>query len=357
MNRARSEVKRLQDGCDVMNVKHASDIEVLTTKLRMAEESLLEQTNASSGLSSTFKDKEEILTKENYQLRETVGKQNIVLVEERKKMNQLKSIIELAKNDAEREVADVQSELSKALEQAVKDSDKSRLKIEESRTTVMQLETEKREILQEASKLNVELGVQLNEVKQLRLDVAASNAKEQDLKKEMEQLQSNLGNGQSMRSSLEQQLVDSRQESASQLVQHAQALEMCRKELKLAQKEAAQRVAKFSEHGRAMASDIERLTSKQTELITHLEQRENELKTSVIEINELNKRINDVKTLRSEVANDLKHTKQQLKEERTNNLQLQEAKENLIKTLDTEKQIRTGGEQSLKIALRQQKKR
>ena len=47
---------------------------------------------------------------------------------------------------------------------------------------------------------------------------------------------------------------------------------------------------------------------------------------------------------------------QNLKEARADCLQLNEEKEQLVKSLDIEKQTRTGGEQSLKIALRQQKK-
>ena len=67
-------------------------------------------------------------------------------------------------------------------------------------------------------------------------------------------------------------MAQSREESFKTIRGHEQQLEVARKELKLAQKEAAQRVAKFSEHGRAMAGDIERLTAKQVELISHLEQ-------------------------------------------------------------------------------------
>ena len=102
------------------------------------------------------------------------------------------------------------------------------------------------------------------------------------------------------------QLAQSREESFKTIRAHEQQLEVARKELKLAQKEAAQRVAKFSEHGRAMAGDIERLTAKQVELVSHLEQREAELKDSTTNNKALHAKINDVKALRSEVANDLK---------------------------------------------------
>ena len=101
-------------------------------------------------------------------------------------------------------------------------------------------------------------------------------------------------------------MAQSREERFKTIRGHEQQLEVARKELKLAQKEAAQRVAKFSEHGRAMAGDIERLTAKQVELISHLEQREAELKDSTTNNKALHAKINDVKALRSEVANDLK---------------------------------------------------
>jgi TolA-binding protein len=106
------------------------------------------------------------------------------------------------------------------------------------------------------------------------------------------------------------QLAQSREESFKTIRAHEQQLEVARKELKLAQKEAAQRVAKFSEHGRAMAGDIERLTAKQVELVSHLEQREAELKDSTTNNKALHAKINDVKALRSEVANDLKQVAQ-----------------------------------------------
>jgi chromosome segregation ATPase len=349
LHRARSEVKRLQQGADSMNVKYAEDMEQLQTKLRVAEEALLEKTNELNQSGSKAKEREDTLTKENYQLREITGKQNVAIVEERKKSEQLQSMLALARTDAEREVAGVQSELSKALEQAVKDSDKARQKNDESRMSISKLETEKREILQEASKLNVELGIQLNEVKSLRGEINRYKETESKLKNDLESMQSSVGDGNTMIKTLETQLSKERQDRDKKDREHANALEISRKELKLAQKEAAERVAKFSEHGRAMATDIERLTTKQAELISNLEQRESELKDST-------KKVNDVKKLRSEVATDLEKATQSLKEERANNMQLKEEKETLMKNLDMEKQLRTGGEQSLKIAMRKEKK-
>jgi chromosome segregation ATPase len=356
LQKARREIKGLQEAMDSTNVHHAAEMEVVTDKLRIAEEALRERTEAHASMSTMSKEKEEILVKENYQLRETVGKQNVAIVEERKKNDQLKQSNELLRLDAEREVAGMQGELSRALEQAVKESDKARQKNEEQRTNMSKLETEKREILQEASKLNVELGTQLNEVKNLRADLERSQEVELALKKEIADVRNNVQDGHSMRMTLEQQLKEQQQNSEQLLRKHLNELEVCRKELKFAQKEAAQRVAKFSEHGRAMASDIERLTTKQTELIANLEQRESELKSKTTEVKELTERVNDVKRLRSEVANDLDQARQSLKEERANAMQIREEKDILMKSLDVEKQSRTSGDQSLKIALRQQKK-
>ena len=356
LQKARREIKSLTEVIDSTNVKHAEEMEQLLSRLRSAEELLLEKTNEQESLNSIINLKNETLTSENYQLRETVGKQNNAIVAERNKSDQLKQANDILKNETEREVAGVQGELSRALEQAVKDSDKSRSKNEEQRKTMNTLETEKREILQEASKLNSELGIQLNEVKNLRNEIERNNEKEEALKKELNHMKSNIADGGEMRNNLENQLKELRREDEIKLRQHAETLESARKELKFAQKEAAQRVAKFSEHGRAMASDIERLTSKQTELITNLEQRELELKKKTITVKELQARVSDVKKLRSEVAGDLENARNSLKEERANCLALRDEKELLLKALDVEKQSRTSGDQSLKVALRQQKK-
>ena len=115
-------------------------------------------------------------------------------------------------------------------------------------------------------------------------------------------------------------------------------------------------MAKFSEHGRAMAQDIERLTSKQAELVSNLEQRETELKKMTASNKEMKSRIEDVKRLRSEVAGDLDAARQSLKEERDNKLALEEEKKILIQQLDQEKTAATATAQNLKIALRTQKK-
>ena len=64
-----------------------------------------------------------------------------------------------------------------------------------SRTTVTALETEKREILQEASNLNVELGIQLNEVKNLRSDLENSAKDKQELEQQLAHIRSSLGEG------------------------------------------------------------------------------------------------------------------------------------------------------------------
>jgi|TARA_B110000091_G_scaffold176642_1_gene191583 hypothetical protein len=116
---------------DETNVKHAENMERLTDQLRVAEEALAEQINEYKDSSGSYKEREEVLTKENFQLRETVGKQNVAIVDIRHTNEQLKAANALSRTDAEREVAGVQSELSRALEQAVKDADKARLKLEE----------------------------------------------------------------------------------------------------------------------------------------------------------------------------------------------------------------------------------
>ena len=64
-----------------------------------------------------------------------------------------------------------------------------------SRTAVTALETEKREILQEASNLNVELGIQLNEVKNLRSDLENSAKDKQELEQQLANARSSLGEG------------------------------------------------------------------------------------------------------------------------------------------------------------------
>ena len=116
---------------DETNVKHAENMERLTDQLRVAEEALAEQINEYKDSSGSYKEREEVLTKENFQLRETVGKQNVAIVDIRHTNEQLKAANALSRTDAEREVAGVQSELSRALEQAVKAADKARLKLEE----------------------------------------------------------------------------------------------------------------------------------------------------------------------------------------------------------------------------------
>ena len=356
LQKARSEVKRLQEAAEKMMVAHVTDMESMSDKLRVAEESLREIEENGEASSLIMREREETLTKENFQLREITGKQNLVIVEERKKSEQLSEVVKVLKLDSEREVASVQSELSRALEQAVKDSDKARTKQEELRSTVTKTETEKREILQEASKLNQELGIQLNEVKDLRSSLERAGETEAALNKEILSMKADAGDGDAMRRTLDQKLEEERRESEKRERVHAEELESARKELKFAQKEAAQRVAKFSEHGRAMATDIERLTTKQTELVSNLEQRESELKEKIVDCKELESRVNDVKRLQGEITTDLENARTNLKVERASVKNLTEENEQLLKSLDVERQTRTTGEQSLKIALRQQKK-
>jgi hypothetical protein len=105
-----------------------------------------------------------------------------------------------------------------------------------------------------------------------------------------------------------------------------------------------------------MATDIERLTTKQTELVSNLEQRESELKEKIVDCKELESRVNDVKRLQGEITTDLENARTNLKVERASVKNLTEENEQLLKSLDVERQTRTTGEQSLKIALRQQKK-
>ena len=326
------------------------------TRLRDAEEKSAEAAALHDSSSTDLRAREKTLTAENYQLRELVGKANAGLAKEKQRIEQLQSERELLRLDAEKEVAGVQGELSRCLEQAVADAEKARKKGEEQRTLVGKLETEKREILQEASKLNAELGTQLNEVKGLRQAIETKDADVDRLKRELDLLRQESGDGVAQRRALESALEDHRRKMASATRAHADAEETSRKELKLAQKEAAERVAKFSEHGRAMAQDIERLTSKQTELVSNLEQREAELKKMTASNKEMKSRIEDVKRLRSEVAGDLDAARQSLKEERANTAVLQEEKQTLIRQLDQEKTASTATAQNLKIALRTQKK-
>lgn len=354
--RSRAEVKRLTEGLDSANVEHARVVEELMTKLREHEEKANEAEAAHGEATESLKAREKALTEENYKLRELVGKANAGLVKEKERIQQLQSERELMRQDAEKEVSSIQGELSRALEQAVADSEKARKRDEENRTLVGKLETEKREILQEASKLNAELGTQLNEVKSLRKEIELRDQNEERMKLELNSLRKESGDGVAQRRALQTQLEDHRRKMAAAERAHAEQEEITRKELKLAQKEAAERVAKFSEHGRAMAADIERLTSKQTELVANLEQRENELKKMTASNKEMKARIEDVKRLRSEVAGDLDAAKQSLKEERANVVALTEEKKTLIQQLDQEKSAATATAQNLKIALRTQKK-
>ena len=356
LDRARQEIRNLQAAADEANVRHAAEMEALMDRLRAAEEGLESHQESAKSAAANHAATSETLTAENFQLRETVGKQNAAIVAEREKSAQLTQQCELLRQDAEKEVASVQGELSRALDQAVKDMDKARKKNETQRAAMNQLETEKREILQEASKLNAELGTQLNEVKDLRQEVERRDETEAALRREIESLRAEGTDGLSLRRGLQQELEGLRRAAAEKDRVQREELESSRKELKLAQKEAAERVAKFSEHGRAMAADIERLTTRQNELVENLEQRETELKKMTANCADMAERIRDVKRLRSEVAGDLDAARQSLKEERANVVQLTEQKEVLMQQLEQEKRGKVTGEKQLKIAMRQQKK-
>ena len=208
------------------------------TRLRDAEEKSAEAAALHDSSSTDLRAREKTLTAENYQLRELVGKANAGLAKEKQRIEQLQSERELLRLDAEKEVAGVQGELSRCLEQAVADAEKARKKGEEQRTLVGKLETEKREILQEASKLNAELGTQLNEVKGLRQAIETKDADVDRLKRELDLLRQESGDGVAQRRALESALEDHRRKMASATRAHADAEETSRKELKLAQKEA-----------------------------------------------------------------------------------------------------------------------
>jgi chromosome segregation ATPase len=298
LSKNRNKVKELTSAIDNLQVK--ADAELMMERDRTTEmESKLERAEKSH-LQEVTKVKKELnaLTEETFRLRTAVSRAEEATEKQRERADNLRAEIDAGEED----MSSVQSELREALEQHVKDSQRAKDIAKKQGERLQRLEEEKREILTEAAKLNSEIGEAQRERTKIEEQLQASNKEKANMSERLElskrmqdELREELNSAQNRIEALTKGQYQSESENEKKVTE-------LKRELKLTQKEAAKRVARFSEQGRELATEIQRLTLEKRELQEAMQENEATINTKDEKIRELQGTLNDVHKLRDAVG-------------------------------------------------------
>ena len=294
----RNKVKELTAAIDNLQVK--ADAELMMERDRTTEiESKFERAEQQHSQEMTkIKNEMNALTEETFRLRTAVSRAEEATEKQRERADNLKAEIEAGEAD----ISSIQSELREALEQHVKDSHRAKEIAAKQGERLQRLEDEKREILAEAAKLNSEIGETQRERSKMEERFNEANKEKDSMTERLEiskrmqdELREELNNAHNRIESLTKGNLQTETEKEKQI-------DELRRELKLTQKEAAKRVARFSEQGRELATEIQRLTLEKRELSETVQQNQITIKAKEDKVRELQGTLNDVHKLRDAVG-------------------------------------------------------
>ena len=294
----RNKVKELTAAIDNLQVK--ADAELMMERDRTTEmENKLERAEKTHQKEITkVKNELNALTEETFRLRTAVSRAEEATDKQRERAENLKAEIEAGEED----MSSIQSELREALEQHVKDSQRAKDIATKQAERLHRLEEEKRDILSEAAKLNSEIGDAQKERNKMEEKLQASYREKDNMTERLElskrmqdELREELNTAQNRIENLTKGHYQSESENQKQI-------DNLRREVKLTQKEAAKRVARFSEQGRELATEIQRLTLEKRELQETVQDQEGTINTKQDKIAELQGTLNDVHKLRDAVG-------------------------------------------------------
>ena len=294
----RNKVKELTAAIDNLQVK--ADAELMMERDRATEiENKLERVEQQHNQEVTkIKNEMNALTEETFRLRTAVSRAEEATEKQRERAENLKAELEAGEAD----ISSVQSELREALEQHVKDSHRAKEIATKQSERLQRLEDEKREILGEAAKLNSEIGEAQRERSKMEEKLNEANKEKESMTERLEiskrmqdELREELNNAHNRIESLTKGNLQTETEKEKQI-------DELKRELKLTQKEAAKRVARFSEQGRELATEIQRLTLEKRELSETVQEHEVTIKAKEDKVRELQGTLNDVHKLRDAVG-------------------------------------------------------
>ena len=347
----RSRVKELTAALDNMQVKADAELGMERDRTSEAENKLERQQKLHGEEMKKVKSELDVLTEETFRLRSAVSRAEKATEKAQEQAANYKAEIDAGEED----ISSIQTELRQALEQHVKDSNRAKEIAEKQAKRLKLLEEEKMDILKEAGSLNTELSLALKERTNVEEEVAR-------VTQEKENVLERLEISKRSQDELKEQLNESHQRieelthgSYKSEEQRQKEIKELRRELKLTQKEAASRVARFSEQGRELATEIQKLTLEKRVLQEDIEKNNKDIDTKDGKIRELTATLNDVHKLRDAVGKEAAAMKTTMREQNAKIMQQHEELESLKKMNDEEKIKSQQVDKERKIADRKRK--
>ena len=347
----RRQVKELTAALDNLQVKADAEIGMERDRASEAESKVDRLIAAHKEEMGSVKAELNVLTEETFRLRSAVSNAEKATEKEREKVQNLKSQIDAGDED----MATVQSELREALEQHVKDSNRNKALLEKQQERLTRAENEKNDILREAGSLNDELGIALRErtkledqIQGLGKEKMAQNERLEVSKRQADELREQLQESQRRIEELTHGSYKSEEARANEVRE-------LQRELKLTQKEAASRVARFSEQGRALATEIQTLTQEKRVLQEQAEVYVNSIEKKDEKVRELQGTLNDVHKLRDAVGKEATAMRTTMREQSAKIKLLEEQIQRAETAMNEEKEKGKGVDKERKIADRKRK--